>query len=154
MKPKIVFIGNPLGGDDGIGPYLFTKLENNPKFKHVELLELGVVGFDLISYVQDTDTLIIVDAVRSNKDIGKVVILEEKDLTPDLQVVSQHDFGVEQTVAILKSFEPRLKNIHIIGIFVKDISAFNDKLSTEILNKISDIKKEVISKILSLTKAN
>jgi hydrogenase maturation protease len=121
---KVVFIGNPLGGDDGIGPYLYTELQNHPVLQTYELMELGVIGLDLLSYVQDGDMLIIVDAVRSTKDVGKVVLLEEEDLSNDVNLISQHDFGVEQTAAIIRAYIPGVQKINIIGIQVKTVTSF------------------------------
>jgi len=156
MAVKIIFIGSPLGGDDGIGPVLYCELKGNPKLKNFELLELGVIGFDMISYVEDDDELIIVDAVRTNKksDVGKIILLGEKDLKPDLSLISQHDFGIEQTALLLRVYKPKLKKINIIGIKVYKIQPFSDKLSKELLEKISEIKKNVLNQIIKITKKN
>ena len=150
MVVKIVFIGNPLGGDDGIGPYLYNELKDHPKLSNYDLLELGVIGFDLLSYIGDDDKLIIVDAVYSKRDIGKVRIVEEKDLSKDLSVVSQHDFGIEQTATILRRYKPKLEKINIIGVNVYKINAFTNKLSDEILRKIDEIKDKVINNIIKI----
>jgi hydrogenase maturation protease len=151
---KVVFIGNPLVGDDGIGPYLYTELKDTPVLKGFQLMELGVIGLDLISYVEDNDTLIIVDAVHSKKDIGKVRILSEEDLTPDLSLVSQHDFGVEQTAAVLRAYKPELNSIKIVGINVSNIQVFHDKLSDELIQKMPIIKKDVLQSILQIAKSH
>ncbi|MBN1157097.1 hydrogenase maturation protease [Candidatus Woesearchaeota archaeon] len=152
MKRKVFFIGNPLGGDDGIGPYLFKELKKHPKLKGFDMLELGVIGLDLISYVEDDDRLIIVDAVHSEKDIGKVVVLKEEDLLKKPLVVSQHDFGIEETMEVLRMFKPGLKAVNIIGINVKRIRAFADKLSDEIMKKMPEIKEEVIERIIEASR--
>jgi hydrogenase maturation protease len=147
---KVVFIGNPLGGDDGIGPFLYNELKNSPQLKKYQLLELGVIGFDLISYIDDRDILIIVDAVYSQKDIGQVVILEEKDLSKDISLVSMHDFGVEQTVTILRRYKPTLKKINVIGVYVQRINAFTDELSDDLKKMIPKIKKDVVKYIIQI----
>lgn len=156
MAVKVIFVGNPLGGDDGIGPYLFNELKDNPILKNFELLELGVIGLDMISYVNDYDKLIIVDAVRSGTDskceIGTVKIYDEKDLTPDFSLVSQHDFGVEQTAAILRFHLPKLKKINVVGISVQNVNAFNDKLSEGLIEKLPNIKEQVIKSIITCSK--
>ena len=56
-----------------------------------------MIGFDLISFVEDDDKLIIIDAIKSDSEIGEVNVLGEDDLSKDLSVVSQHDFGIEQS---------------------------------------------------------
>ena len=152
---KVVFIGNPLCGDDGIGPHLYNELKSHFKLKDYELLELGVIGFDLISYVEKNDKLIIVDAVHSKKEseIGKVVLLDENDLSKDISLVSQHDFGVEQTAKILRTYEPNLENISIVGISVRRFKSFSTELSEEILKNLPQIKKDVVNYILKIAKS-
>jgi hydrogenase maturation protease len=152
MATKVFFIGNPLGGDDGIGPYLFKELERHPRLEKYEMMELGVIGLDLVSYVDDDDTLIIVDAIHSEKNLGKVVILDETDLKSGPALISQHDFGVEETAKVLRRFKPRLKAIKIVGINVNSTKAFTNKLSGDIMKKMPRIKEDVINKVIEAAK--
>lgn len=150
MGVKVFFIGNVLAGDDGIGPFLFTELKDHPKLADFELMEMGVIGFDLISYIEESDHVIIVDAVHSKKDFGSVLILDENDLSKDLSVVSQHDFGVEQTATVLRTYMPNLKTISIVGILVGNAGAVTNKLSPDLIKDISRIKDEVVASILKI----
>ncbi|MBR9676031.1 hydrogenase maturation protease [Candidatus Woesearchaeota archaeon] len=152
MGVKIIFVGNPLGGDDGVGPHLYSLLREDDRLKDYDLLELGVIGLDMVSYVEDDDKLIIIDAVRSEENVGEVVLLAEEDLTSDLKVVSQHDFGIEETSKVLRIYKPSLDKISFVGIKVKEVKSYNDKLSKEITNKIDIIKEEVVKKILEAIK--
>jgi hydrogenase maturation protease len=150
MGIKLIFVGNIFGGDDGIGPFLYNELKNHPDLKEYTVMELGVIGFDIISYVEDDDKLIIVDAVRLSDGTGKpgdVILLDEKDLSAELSVVSQHDFGIEQTASILRAFKPELASISIVGIKVRNIRAFSDVLSDELLSKTDVIKQKVLKLI-------
>ncbi len=92
--------------------------------------------------------MIIVDAVHTIKDIGKVVVLKEKDLSQELSLVSQHDFGVEQTAALLRRYIKDLQPITVIGINVTETASFIDVLSKEIMIMIPGIKTEVVKKII------
>jgi len=154
MPVKVVFIGNYVGGDDGIGPFLFEKLKDDKRLKDFELMELGVIGFDLISYVGDGDKLIIVDAVRAEKNIGDVVHLKEINLSKDLKLISQHDFGVEETATILRSHYPKIKSIDVVGIKVNQPKAFTVGLSQALMDRIPEIKEEVIKLIIKISKQN
>lgn len=137
-------------GDDGIGPFLFNELKNYPELKKFELYELGVFGLDLINYIEEKDKLIIVDAVYSVNNIGELALLEEKDLKNDLNLVSAHDLGIEQTVQLLRMNYPDLKKINLIGIKVRKIKTVNNKLSDDIIKKIPKIKKEILDIILRI----
>ncbi|MBR9690720.1 hydrogenase maturation protease [Candidatus Woesearchaeota archaeon] len=150
MSVKIFFIGNPLGGDDGIGPYLYNELKDLSGFKDFELHELGVIGLDLINYVDDNDKLIIIDALKTGKDVGKVMVLDEKSISNEFIPVSLHDLGVEQTLAILRMYKPKLERINIIGINVKNVEGYVDSLSDELKGKMPEIKKNVIKKVIEI----
>lgn len=153
MAIKVVFIGNIFGGDDGIGPYLYEKLKDEEKLKDYVLSEEGVIGFDLISLVEEGDQLVIVDAVKTDNDekIGNVIILEEEDLeTSPIALISQHDFGVEETAKIIRTYKPGVKKINIVGILVKDIQPFTTELSVELMGKIEEIQKQVTDKIIEV----
>ncbi|MGM5484631.1 MAG: hydrogenase maturation protease [Nanobdellota archaeon] len=151
MAVKVFFIGNMLGGDDGIGPRLYYAMKDDPELKDYEMMEMGVIGFDLISYIEEGDKVIIVDAIHSNEKEGEVVVLGEEDLSPEMSLVSQHDFGVEETAAMLRRYSPELKKIHIIGINVTSTDSYSKELSENISKKFDKIKKEVSEKILSLS---
>jgi hydrogenase maturation protease len=154
MAVKIFFVGNVLAGDDGIGPYLYNELKENPALQDFELIEMGVLGLDMIGYVEDKDKLIIVDAIHSKADIGKIILIDEKQLTSDLHLVSQHDFGVEETAKVLRTYKPNLKTIKIIGINVHKVQTFHNSLSPELLERVHEIKKEVVSKIVKIAEDN
>ena len=151
MVIKIIFIGNQLGGDDGIGPYLYNELKGNDQLKGFKLIEGGVLGLDLLSYIEENDHVIIVDAVHSSNAAGEVFNIDKNDLLTQTSLVSQHDFGVEETFRVIRFFDPTIR-IDIIGIRVKQISAFSDKLSDEIIQRIPNIKLKVIKSIIELTK--
>jgi hydrogenase maturation protease len=151
MSTKIVFIGNILGGDDGIGPHLYNELKDHDQLKGFKLIEGSVIGLDLLSYIEKNDHLIIIDAINSSDAIGEVFNINKKDLRRQTSLVSQHEIGVGETCRIIRFFDPTVR-IDIIGICVKRINAFNNELSEEILRKIPDIKQKVVKSIIELTK--
>jgi hydrogenase maturation protease len=152
MPVKVIFVGNPICGDDGIGPYLYEKLKNYPELKNYDIMELGVIGVDLLSYVNDGDQLIIVDALEAKDNFGDVIVINEDKLLKKINIISQHDFGMEQTITLLREYKPKITQINLLGIKVKNVSDFTDKLSDELLDNITKIKKEVIINIQKLVK--
>ena len=162
MPVKVFFAGNPLAADDGIGPYLYRELQGNSTLKGAVLEEIGVIGFDMISYINQDDRIIIVDALRispseepdgqDDANIGQVRILKEKELHPELSLVSQHDFGIEETARVIRMYYPNLPQIAIIGIAVRDTQPFSDRLSSVMKKKIGQVKKDVIDAIQRLSR--
>lgn len=152
LRTKIIFVGNSLAGDDGIGPYLYKELNDEKQLSIFEMMELGVCGLDMLSYINNCEILIIVDAVHFTKNVGEVILLNDDDIKPSTKLVSQHDLGVEETINLIKQFNSQIEKIRIIGVNVNTTHAFDDKLSSELKNKIPSIKKEVINLILNISK--
>jgi hydrogenase maturation protease len=158
MGVKVFFIGNAFGSDDGIGPHLYSLLKDDSRLKHFELMELGVIGFDLLSYIEENDKVIIVDAVKIDdtdatkamKYIGDITIIEENELQPSVTLVSQHDFGVEETAVMMRKYMPNLKRICVVGIKVTKLQPFGNKLSATIHKKIDTIKEDVVKNIIKI----
>jgi len=150
MAVKIVFIGNIFGGDDGIGPYMYKELCGHQDLQDFDVMELGVIGFDLLSEVKKDDHLIIIDALRADEKYGEVIKVDDQMLQANFSLVSQHDFGVEQTTAMLKAYNPTMK-VDIFGIKVKSLTAFNPNISKEILDKTEEIKISLLENIRCAT---
>jgi len=66
---------------------------------------------------------------------------------PEIKLVSQHDFGVEETASFLKAYVPDYKSFHVVGINVLSTQNFVDSLSDELIQKIDEIKEKVIEQI-------
>jgi hydrogenase maturation protease len=159
MTIKIFFIGNSFGSDDGIGPYLFNVLKDDKRLAGFELMEMGVIGFDLLSYIESKDTVIVVDAVKIDESleptedeehVGEVVVIEEEDLQSNVTLVSQHDFGVEETATMMRKYMPNLEKICVVGIKVSKLQPFGNKLSKKLHERINSIKEEVMRNILDI----
>jgi len=155
MVTKVLFIGNRIAGDDGIGSRLYDELKDEPKLKDVKIIEAGVMGLDIISYFEETDRLIFVDAIHleNNKNIGDVILFSEDRLPKEVKVLSQHDFGLEQTLSLLRVAMPRLEKTNIIGIVVGDVKVMVRGLSKELEKNLGKIKDDVLNKIMMVVKS-
>lgn len=70
-KPLIIGIGNVLMTDDGVGPYVISLLEKIRGLP-ADLLTLDTPGFALLTYIQNRDRVIIVDAASFEGAPGEV----------------------------------------------------------------------------------
>jgi hydrogenase maturation protease len=70
-KPLIIGIGNSLMGDDGVGPYVISLLEQKSDIS-ADLLVLSTPGFALLTHFEGRKKVIIVDAASFEGAPGTV----------------------------------------------------------------------------------
>ncbi|MFH1721294.1 MAG: hydrogenase maturation protease [Candidatus Altiarchaeota archaeon] len=151
MSVKVLFVGNPLAGDDGIGPHLYDELNDHPSLKNFDLVQSGVMGLDIIPSLKEDDRLLIVDAIRSKDGFGEVVLVGEKQISSGFFPISPHDFGAEQTIKMVRALMPDFKEIQIIGVKINLTEEFKDSLSPILQEKLPVIKEKVLESILKAT---
>jgi hydrogenase maturation protease len=149
MVKKIIFVGNTLSGDDGIGPRLYYELKDNPRLKGYDCFLLGTLGIDAVTFIEEDDDIIIIDAATKGKT-GELIVVKEKDIKKDFSIVSQHDLGIEQAISFIRVQMPNLNELTFILVPVPNIIPFHDKLSEELEINIEKIKRNIISRILEL----
>jgi hydrogenase maturation protease len=149
MAVKVAFVGNPLAGDDGIGPLLYKELVQDPRLVGCTLLDAGVAGLGLIESVHEGDELIIIDAVAAAEEIGAVVLLDPDELYGS-QPVSAHDLSVRESVLLLRGLMPNV-NIRVLGITVDSSNTIQPHLSSQLVQALPEIKAQVIEYLQGLT---
>ena len=75
----VLGIGNPLMGDDGAGVELAHRLQERDYGPLVHVEEGGTQGMTLLPLLEDADTLILLDAVRTGALPGTVVTRSGKN---------------------------------------------------------------------------
>ncbi|MBM9512852.1 hydrogenase maturation protease [Desulfogranum marinum] len=106
MKRCIICIGNRFIADDSAGLAVYDKLcEMQPFGAEIDLVEGGVSGLNLLSFLENGGRVVFVDAVRRMADPGEVVVLSAKDIVSTL---SQDHFGHEAGVPYLLSVLPKV----------------------------------------------
>lgn len=130
---KIVFgLGNTLNRDEGLGVYALKELEvaleeykkDHPDTAHVlELLDGGVLGLNLLPWVEESSHLLILDTVNANKAPGTIIELS-KDEIPFYSGIkmSDHQITFQEVLGIAKFRNALPENLHLIGAQPSDIS--------------------------------
>jgi len=79
-KVLLVGIGNPMRGDDGVGPQIIAMLEGRIK---AELLDAGEVPENYVGRILGTqaDTIVFLDAADFRAEPGDMAILESDEMT-------------------------------------------------------------------------
>jgi len=81
MKIAIVGAGTIIYQDEGVGVYASKYIEENFTFiDDVTLVDGGVLGFQLMTYYQDYDKVIILDTITMDDEVGSIYNLPSEEL--------------------------------------------------------------------------
>ena len=113
----ILGIGNTLYTDEGLGVHALAALQE--KFgmdKQVELVDGSTDGMSLLGPVEDTDYLIVIDAINAGKEGGHIIELHGNDIPAYYGIkMSIHQLGFQEVLLASKLREKYPKNIVMIG---------------------------------------
>jgi hydrogenase maturation protease len=92
----ILGVGNVLCTDDGIGPAAVERLSREFDAPDgVAILDGGTLGLSLLHIIEESDEVIIVDAIRMDSAPGTLVSLEGDEVLPAVRLrLSVHQVGV------------------------------------------------------------
>lgn len=89
-------VGNPLMGDDGVGPRVIEVLRAGYTFPdNTEVVDAGTLSYMILDMLRGIDHLVLVDAMQA-PDItpGTVQVLAPEAIAPNQVKHSMHDTGI------------------------------------------------------------
>ena len=144
MGKFVLGIGNTLLRDEGIGCHVANALAEIP-LPDVEIIDAGTCP-DVWQFIEDTDKLIIVDAVKGGGMPGQIYRFHLEDITLEQKpLLSMHDIGLVDNL-ILMQLRQNIGETVIIGVEPKDIN-WGLELSPELQGKMSQIIDTVLSEL-------
>jgi len=92
----VLGLGNVLLADDGVGAAAVSLLLNRYQPPcDVRVLDGGTLGLSLLPYLEEADTVILVDAIRADAPAGSLVRLDGEEVAPAVATrLSPHQIGV------------------------------------------------------------
>jgi hydrogenase maturation protease len=113
---RIIGIGNPLMGDDGLGIAAIAHLQQKPLPPGIELIDGGCGGLSLLALLAECRQAIIIDAADFGATPGSIKILTAADLDqlpPQTFRPTGHQHGLAEVLHLLIKLEqlPRLSLI-------------------------------------------
>jgi len=136
MTTAIVGVGTIIFQDEGVGVYAQKYIEKNYTFESdVTMVDGGVLGFQLMTYYQDYDRVLILDTITIEDEVGSIYNLPAEELL-GLGSYKQtaHEVEVAEMLEICSLLE-KMAEVSIIGIVPKDIQSVNVGLSDELKDK-------------------
>lgn len=149
VPPILVLgVGNLLMKDEGVGVHAALKLLHMPLPPFVEIIDGGTAGLDLLSYLENREKVIIIDAVQTNEPPGTIF-----RLTPDNigslareKQFSLHQPGVAELLRIAQTIGLSLPEVVILAVQPADISIGTD-LSPSLEEKLPRLIQSVLNEI-------
>jgi hydrogenase maturation protease len=141
-----------LRGDDGFGVAVAQRLEREPRPPEVTVLETGIGGIHLVQELLDeTDALVIVDAVDRRRDPGTVFVIR-----PDVRDVKEmplrerHDFLAdmhyatpERALMLARGLGVLPHSVWIVGCQPEDAERLGEGLSAPVAAAVEPAAAEV-----------
>ena len=144
MGKFVVGIGNALLRDEGIGCHVAHALEEIP-LTDVKIIDGGTCP-DILQFVEDTDKLVIVDAVKGGGPPGQIYRFHPEDVTLEQKpFLSLHDMGLMDNLMLTK-LRPSIGETIIIGVEPGEID-WGLELSTELQEKMPQIIDVILAEL-------
>lgn len=146
---KVLGCGNRLVGDDGFGIRVIEELEKMKLPENVEVINAGVGGMAILSWIEDADKVIIVDSVQTgNEPPGTVYKFTDKEMPPaNMFMLSLHDMNLVDTINIGRIVQKMPEEIVIYGVEVIRLTEFTTDMTPEVEAAIPEVVRHVLDEI-------
>jgi hydrogenase maturation protease len=123
---KIVLgLGNTLNRDEGLGVFAMKALAArlNAQATEIEFLDGGVLGLNLLPWVEEASHLLVLDAINARKEPGTLIELKREQIPLYAGIkLSDHQVTFQEVLG-LANFRGHLPaQLHMIGAQPADLS--------------------------------
>lgn len=139
-------IGNVHMGDDGIGIEVVRRLEESARHLGVRVVADGLAHMGLIRHFQESDTVVVVDAIDAGAEPGAVFRFDPDQAgVTELRSNNIHGMGVSYllTNARFAGADPR---VIVYAVQVGDVRP-SDDLTAEVARAAADVERMVLDEL-------
>ena len=118
MKTAVIGIGNLLFEDEGVGVHAASALAMRYDLPpECEVIDGGTKGLELLPIIEETDALLLIDAVDFGKEPGYIKVIEDSDMKAYLDLkFSVHQIGIPDMLFSMEFKGIKPPRICLIGI--------------------------------------
>ena len=143
MSVLVVGVGNPDRGDDGVGPAVVDELAQ----RALASLDLLVVRLPtrLADAWEGRDDVVVVDAVRTGREAGSVVVerVGENRLARS-GVAGTHGFGVADAIELARAIDALPARVTVVGVEAADFTP-GSSLSPRVASAVQPAADAVVA---------
>ena len=116
--------------------------------ENVELVDIGTASFDLLTFMEGKDKVIIIDAIAVDDKPGTLYKLSPDDIVSGKQklLTSLHQFGIPEVLSSIRQKGEKIK-IVIFGIVPKDYQTYATELTPELKKSLPKVIKGILKEI-------
>jgi hydrogenase maturation protease len=124
MSVVVLGVGNVLEEDDGVGIYASAYLEANYTLSdHVQIINGGVEGINLLNLFLENDRIIILDTINLDDKPGSIYNIPSCELCGyGLNSGGAHEVGVMQCLDMIELMGHPLPESNVIGVVPERIT--------------------------------
>ena len=152
-KLLVLFLGNPILGDDKIGLVLGEMLKPLLESEGHEIEILEKAGFSLIDYLENRRDAVIVDSIKTGKhEVGEIVTVKPEDFQQYAPFTS-HCVGIPEAVKMMRQLDLNPpEHIHILGIEVEDPYTISEEMSQKLTERLNELSEGIHRNISSIAR--
>ena len=145
MRVVVIGLGNPLRGDDGVGPRVVAELRRRGLPEGVEAVDGGTGGLDLLRMMEGWDRVVVVDAADMGREPGQFVRFtpEEARLMEAPDRFSFHHAGLAEVLSLARALDRPLPPLVIFGVQPERVG-WEEKLSPAVEQAIPALVEAVL----------
>jgi hydrogenase maturation protease len=148
MKILVLGVGNILLSDEGLGVRVIEELRKRFRFpSHLELMDGGTLGVDLLYFMEGFERLLVIDAVLGGNPPGTLYKFRNEEVKAYFRrKVSAHELGFQEVLALADLMGKKPKEIVLVGMEPESLN-ISLELSTTVKERLRLLIEEVLKQL-------
>ena len=143
---KIMAVGNPFYGDDGVGAAVLDRIRREDLFPGADLIDVHTDALALLDHLSRDEMNVVVDAAEMGLEPGAAVAFRPSEVRLKIKSdhLSMHGFGLAETFDLAAQLDRMPADVLIVGVEPASV-AINQGLSAEV--------SEAVPRVISIIQA-
>ncbi len=139
MSARIIGIGQPMAGDDGVGIAIARRAREMCERTDVEVVEIAEPSALLPLLIDGANPVVLIDAALGGREPGEILHFAPRPGWQRARLLSSHGVGVRDAIELAKILEPEAaaNNIEIVAVTILQPSRYGGALSPAVAGAVN-----------------